>query len=197
MCETCYCRAHVHARSPCSQVVCVTDCFLGRVTEAALIQTHEPWLRIFGRRTWIVADKGFVSCQPSYPNGNRHICPASKAARVDLYQYSHALFHSSRQQSSLRWAVEGVFARALQDRWCQRPIRRALLHYAEAMIMTSMMNTLFSLPYMKPRDWDTVDAVVQSGLQKPTRKRMYAGKEVESRVRPTTLLDYFTVKMYK
>jgi hypothetical protein len=37
--------------------VLVTDVFLGRVSEANLVQAHEPWLRVFGVGTFIVADK--------------------------------------------------------------------------------------------------------------------------------------------
>ena len=36
----------------------VSVVFLGRVIEANLVQAHEPWLRVFGAGTYIVADKG-------------------------------------------------------------------------------------------------------------------------------------------
>ena len=42
---------------PTRQIVLVTDVFLGRVSEANLVQAHEPWLRVFGVGTFIVADK--------------------------------------------------------------------------------------------------------------------------------------------
>ena len=64
------------------------------------------------------------------------------------------------------------------------------------MILTSMMNTLWHLPYMPPSDWDAVHATVQGGLSKPTRSRVYPGKRVDSPVRPTTLFDYFTMKVF-
>jgi hypothetical protein len=43
---------------PTGQIVLVSDVFLGRVSEANLVQAHEPWLRVFGAGTYIVADKG-------------------------------------------------------------------------------------------------------------------------------------------
>ena len=43
---------------PTGQIVLVSDVFLGRVSEANLVQSHEPWLRVFGAGTYIVADKG-------------------------------------------------------------------------------------------------------------------------------------------
>lgn len=40
---------------PTGQILLVTDCFLGRVSESNLVQAHEPWLRIFGESTsaWV------------------------------------------------------------------------------------------------------------------------------------------------
>ncbi len=43
---------------PTGQIVLISDVFLGRVSEANLVQAHEPWLRVFGAGTFIVADKG-------------------------------------------------------------------------------------------------------------------------------------------
>ena len=43
---------------PTGQIVLVSDVFLGRVSEATMVQAHEPWLRVFGAGTYIVADKG-------------------------------------------------------------------------------------------------------------------------------------------
>ena len=43
---------------PTGEIVLVSDVFLGRVSGANLVQLHEPWLRVFGAGTYIVADKG-------------------------------------------------------------------------------------------------------------------------------------------
>jgi hypothetical protein len=62
----------------------------------------------------------------------------------------------------MRWAVEAAFSRAKLDRWMHCPVRRAVIHYAEGMIMTSMLNSLWYLPFAKPADWPAVDKAVQS-----------------------------------
>ena len=89
---------------------------------------------------------GFIDTQTCYPNGNPLICPSMKGSGVDLYQYSETLLRASRLQSGMRWAVEAAFSRAKLDRWMNCPVRRAAIHYAEDMIMASMLNALWYLP---------------------------------------------------
>ena len=127
---------------------------------------------------------GFIDTQTCYPNGNPLICPSMKGSGVDLYQYSETLLRASRLQSGMRWAVEAAFSRAKLDRWMNCPVRRAVVHHAEDMIMTSMLNSLWYLPFAKPADWSSVDEAVQS---------QYSGQSAHKC--PTLLIDYFSQKI--
>ena len=69
-----------------------------------------------------------------------------KGSGVNLNQYSETLLRASRARSGMRWAVEAAFSRAKLDRWMNCPVRRAAIHYAEDMIMASMLNALWYLP---------------------------------------------------
>ena len=106
-----------------------------------------------------------------------------KGSRVDLYQYSESLLRASRAQSGMRWAVEAAFSRARLDRWMHCPVRRAVMHHAESMILTSMLNTLWYLPFVKPADWDEVDERTQREYTKDTEYPC-----------PTILFDYLCDK---
>ena len=106
-----------------------------------------------------------------------------KGSGVDLYQYSESLLRASRAQSGMRWAVEAAFSRATLDRWMQCPVRRAVIHHAEDMIMTSLLNTLWYLPFAKPADWAEVDERTQ---RKYKRESEYSCA--------TVLFDYLSDK---
>ncbi len=87
---------------------------------------------------------GFVDTHTCYPNGNPLICPSTKGSGVDMHQYSETLLRVSSAQSGMRWAVEVAFSRAKLDCWMNCPVRRAVIHRAEDMLMTSMLiNSLF------------------------------------------------------
>jgi hypothetical protein len=131
----------------------------------------------------IVPAQGFIDTQSCYPNGNPLVCPAMKGSGVDLYQYSESLLRASRAQSGMRWAVEAAFSRARLDRWMHCPVRRAILHHAESMIMTSLLNTLWFLPFVKPADWAEAD--------ERTQRRYTKGTEYSC---ATILFDYFCDK---
>lgn len=175
------------------QIVLVTDVFFARVSESSLVQLYEPWLRIFGMNTYIVADKGFVSTQSCYPNGNPLVCPATKGCGVDLYQYSASLLKASRDESALRWAVEAAFSRAWLDRWTHAPTRRSILHMAEDLIFISLTNTLWHRPFAQPADWNSVNSSIQSKYKNPTRVH---NKGPAKDVAPTNLFEYFAAKMF-
>ena len=127
---------------------------------------------------------GFIDTQTCYPNGNPLICPSMKGSGVDQYQYSETLLRASRAQSGMRWAVEAAFSRAKLDRWMNCPVRRAVIHHAEDMIMTSMLNSLWYLPFAKPADWSSVDEAVQSQCSRQSAHKC-----------PTMLFDYFCHKI--
>ena len=127
--------------------------------------------------------QGFIDTQSCYPNANPLVCPAMKGSGVDLYQYSESLLRASRAQSGMRWAVEAAFSLATLDRWMQCPVRRAVIHHAEDMIMTSLLNTLWYLPFAKPADWAEVDERTQ---RKYKRESEYSCA--------TVLFDYLSDK---
>ena len=62
-------------------------------------------------------------------------------------------------------------------------VRRAVIQHAEDMIMTSMLNTLWYVPFAKPADWAEVDARTQSKYTSDTKYPC-----------PTILFDYFCDK---
>ena len=109
------------------------------------------------------------------------------------YQYSEQLLKASREQSAMRWAVEAAFSRACLDRWMQCPVRRAILHYAESMILTSLLNTLWHQPFAQPKDWDEVGAKVQARYAQPLK----ATKGGDQPVCPTNLFEYFVEKLVR
>lgn len=141
--------------------------------------------------TYIVADKGFNTTGPAYPNGNAVLTPATKGWGVDLYQYSDALLVSSRQNSQFRWASEAAFGRLILDRWLQEPTKRSDLHRMDDMMATSMVNTLFYKPFKEPTDWAAVDNTVQQRYKNPTKQTR---SNTSRKASPTILFDYFMMK---
>ena len=81
----------------------------------------------------------------------------------------------------MRLAVEAAFSRAKLDHWKNCPVRRAVIHPAEDMIMTSMLHARWHLPIAKPADWSIVDEVVQSQYLRQSAHEC-----------PTLLFDYFS-----
>ena len=187
----------------------VSDVFLGRVSEANWVQAHavaacvRRWNVPSGRQrceiiygaivcgcartTRAVTEPPDSTCAQTDvvpPQRQPRICPSMKGSGVNLNQYSETLLRASRARSGMRWAVEAAFSRAKLDRWMNCPVRRAAIHYAEDMIMTSMLNSLWYLPFAKPADWSSVDEAVQS---------QYSGQSAHKC--PTLLIDYFSQKM--
>lgn len=138
-----------------------------------------------------MADKGFSTTGPAYPNGNAVLTPATKGWGVDLYQYSDALLTSSRQNSQFRWASEAAFGRLILDRWLQEPTKRSELHRMDNMMSTSMINTLFYKPFKEPTDWAAINRAVQQRYKNPTTQTR---SNTSRDTCPTTMFDYFMMK---
>ena len=107
-----------------------------------------------------------------------------KGSGVDLYQYNESLLRASRARAERHEVGCGgcVFSRAAGS-WMHCPVRRAVMHHAEAMILTSMLNTLWYLPFLKPANWDEADERTQREYTKDTEYLC-----------PTIVFDHFCDK---
>jgi hypothetical protein len=136
----------------------VTDAFLARASERALVRLHAAWYDVIPRGTAWQNDKGFDKMNQYLPHVNRELVPKRKGTRA---QYTPSEVTHGRTESKHRYTCEVNYHEVTdQAGLVSTIIPRNHFHFVNDAILIGHFGSNLYGPLREPARWDERDALI-------------------------------------